>query len=255
MSGLIAGRIIEVIKREVAAKGRCVLGLATGSTPIGVYRELIARHQRGEVSFAHVVTFNLDEYYPMPAESPQSYRRYMREHLFDHVDIRPEHVHIPDGAAPRERVAGQCAAYERAIAEAGIDPTEICAIGIANQRETTVLWERASGRPVAPAIVWQDRRTADRCSELPAELLRVESPSAEVQGHGGDSKTIVAGRRHVGIIGLEPVGTYALRIRFDDMHDTGLYTWDWLYNLGANQDAIWQNYLDALKEKGLSRDP
>lgn len=90
---------------------------------------------------------------------------------------------------------------------------------------------------------------------LPAELLRVESPSAEVRGHGRDGKTVVAGRRHVGIIGLEPVGTYALRIRFDDMHDTGLYTWDWLYELGANQDAIWQAYLDALKEKGLSRDP
>ena len=94
-----------------------------------------------------------------------------------------------------------------------------------------------------------------RSFRLPAELLRVESPSAEVQGHGGDSKTVVAGRRHVGILALEPVGTYALRIRFDDMHDTGLYTWDWLYNLGAHQDAIWQNYLDALKEKGLSRDP
>lgn len=90
---------------------------------------------------------------------------------------------------------------------------------------------------------------------LPAELLRVESPSAEVQGHGGDSKTIVAGRRHVGIIGVEPVGTYALRIRFDDMHDTGLYTWDWLYELGTNQEAIWQRYLDALAARGLSRDP
>ncbi|MGZ8876413.1 MAG: gamma-butyrobetaine hydroxylase-like domain-containing protein [Halobacteriota archaeon] len=89
---------------------------------------------------------------------------------------------------------------------------------------------------------------------LPAELLRVESPSAEVRGHGRDGKTVVAGRRHVGIIGLEPVGTYALRIRFDDMHDTGLYTWDWLYELGANQDAIWQAYLDALSAKGLSRD-
>ncbi|TVR83942.1 MAG: DUF971 domain-containing protein [Rhodospirillales bacterium] len=90
---------------------------------------------------------------------------------------------------------------------------------------------------------------------LPAELLRVESPSAEVQGHGGDSKTIVAGRRHVGIIGVEPVGTYALRIRFDDMHDTGLYTWDLLYELGTNQEAIWQTYLDALAARGLSRDP
>ncbi len=94
-----------------------------------------------------------------------------------------------------------------------------------------------------------------RSFRLPAELLRVESPSAEVQGHGRDTKTTVAGRRHVGIMELEPVGNYALRIRFDDLHDTGLYSWDWLYDLGANLDEIWQEYLDALAAKGLSRDP
>lgn len=90
---------------------------------------------------------------------------------------------------------------------------------------------------------------------LPAEYLRVESPSAEVQGHHPSQKTMVAGRRHVGIMGLEPVGTYAVRIRFDDMHDTGLYTWDWLYHLGANQETLWAAYLAALDEQGLSRDP
>lgn len=94
-----------------------------------------------------------------------------------------------------------------------------------------------------------------RSFRLPAELLRVESPSAEVQGHGPDTRTLVAGRKHVGIIGVEPVGTYALRIRFDDMHDTGLYSWDYLYHLGACQDQIWQDYLNALAERGLSRDP
>jgi DUF971 family protein len=90
---------------------------------------------------------------------------------------------------------------------------------------------------------------------LPAEYLRVESPSAEVQGHGPDTKIIVAGRRHVGIIGVEPVGSYAIRIRFDDMHDTGLYTWDYLYRLGAEQERVWQNYLRTLADRGLSRDP
>lgn len=94
-----------------------------------------------------------------------------------------------------------------------------------------------------------------RTFRLPAELLRVESPSAEVQGHSPSQKVVVAGRRHVGIMGLEPVGTYAIRIRFDDLHDTGLYSWDWLYALGDNQDAIWSNYLKALDERGLSRDP
>ena len=90
---------------------------------------------------------------------------------------------------------------------------------------------------------------------LPAELLRVESPSAEVQGHGGDDKTIVAGRRHVGIVSVEPVGHYAVRIAFDDLHDTGIYSWDTLYRLGADRDGIWSAYLRALEDKGLSRDP
>jgi DUF971 family protein len=93
-----------------------------------------------------------------------------------------------------------------------------------------------------------------RSFRLPAELLRVESPSAEVQGHSAAQKTIVAGRRSVGIEQLEPVGTYAIRIRFDDGHDTGLFTWDWLYRLGENQETLWQAYLDALAERGLSRD-
>lgn len=90
---------------------------------------------------------------------------------------------------------------------------------------------------------------------LPAELLRVESPSAEVQGHGGDQKTIVAGRRHVGILEIEAVGNYAIRIKFDDLHDTGLYSWTYLHGLGRHQDAIWAKYLAALEAKGLSRDP
>jgi DUF971 family protein len=90
---------------------------------------------------------------------------------------------------------------------------------------------------------------------LPAELLRVESPSAEVQGHDPRRKTIVAGKRHVGISSVEPVGTYAIRIRFDDGHDTGLYTWDWLYNLGKDQERVWRTYLDALAERGMSREP
>ncbi|MHA1570927.1 MAG: gamma-butyrobetaine hydroxylase-like domain-containing protein [Alphaproteobacteria bacterium] len=90
---------------------------------------------------------------------------------------------------------------------------------------------------------------------LPAELLRVESPSAEVKGHGPGQKTIIAGRRHVGIIKLELVGNYAIRLAFDDLHDTGLFTWRYLYELGQNQDSIWQRYLAALAEKGLSRDP
>ena len=90
---------------------------------------------------------------------------------------------------------------------------------------------------------------------LPAEYLRVESPSAEVQGHGPGGKTIVPGRRHVGIIGIEPVGNYAVRLLFDDLHDTGIYSWDYLYEIGREREQRWSAYLDALKAKGLSREP
>ena len=88
---------------------------------------------------------------------------------------------------------------------------------------------------------------------LPAELLRVESPSAEVQGHG-EGKMIVAGKRQVAITGADPVGNYAIRIFFDDGHDTGLYTWSYLHGLGRTQEQVWQTYLDALASRGLSRD-
>jgi DUF971 family protein len=90
---------------------------------------------------------------------------------------------------------------------------------------------------------------------LPAEYLRVESPSAEVQGHHPGQKQIVAGRRHVGIIGIEPVGHYAVRLVFDDLHDTGIFSWDYLRELGMEQDRRWALYLVALASRGQSRDP
>ena len=90
---------------------------------------------------------------------------------------------------------------------------------------------------------------------LPAELLRVESPSAEVQGHGAGQKKAVPGRRHVGIMSVEPVGNYAIRIVFDDLHDTGIYSWNYLYELGCDRESVWQAYLDRLEAEGLTRDP
>lgn len=89
----------------------------------------------------------------------------------------------------------------------------------------------------------------------PAEFLRVESPSAEVKGHGAEEKRIVSGRSHVGIMKVEPVGNYAVRLHFDDLHDTGLFSWRYLYELGQRQDEIWQSYLAELEKRGLSRDP
>jgi len=99
--------------------------------------------------------------------------------------------------------------------------------------------------------------TFDDGSEFsfPTELLRVESPSAEVMGHGADQKKIIAGRRHVGVMEIEPVGNYAIRLIFDDLHDTGIFSWQYLYELGMTQDQRWQDYLRALKQAGFSRDP
>lgn len=89
---------------------------------------------------------------------------------------------------------------------------------------------------------------------LPAEFLRVESPSAEVQGHTASQKQTIAGKRHVAIIALEPVGHYAVRLRFDDGHDTGLYSWRTLYRMGQEQERLWSSYLANLEAMGLSRD-
>jgi DUF971 family protein len=92
-------------------------------------------------------------------------------------------------------------------------------------------------------------------SELPAELLRVLSPSAEVQGHSPQQRVTVPGKRDVAILRIEPVGNYAVRIVFDDMHDTGIYSWDYLRALGEEKQMRWQSYLDELSGKNLSRDP
>ena len=129
LAALVAERIMEVIQRETRAKGKVVLGLATGSTPLGVYEELIRRHQAGEVDFSRVITFNLDEYYPMSRESSHSYHRYMWENFFAHVNIAKENVHIPDGTIPRERVTEACAAYEAAIRAAGGIDFQLLGIG------------------------------------------------------------------------------------------------------------------------------
>jgi DUF971 family protein len=90
---------------------------------------------------------------------------------------------------------------------------------------------------------------------LPAEYLRVESPSAEVQGHGPGQKQLVAGRAEVAIIAVEPVGNYAVRLVFDDLHDTGIYSWTYLYELGQEQAKRWAAYVAALDQAGLARAP
>lgn len=122
-------------------------------------------------------------------------------------------------------------------------------------------YQRA-GRPACTELRYKsaDKRLeiayADgKAFSFTAEFLRIESPSAEVQGHGGTDKTLVPGRRDVGITAIDPVGSYAVRLTFDDLHDTGLYSWEWFYDRGHDQDQLWADYLARMKARGLSRDP
>jgi glucosamine-6-phosphate deaminase len=124
-----AGEIADLIRVRAGQGHKAVLGLATGSTPQGVYEELVRLHREEGLSFANVVTFNLDEYWPMKPEELQSYRRFMREHLFDHVDIPAGQVHMPDGTVAHEGVPRFCEAYERAIVDAGGIDLQILGIG------------------------------------------------------------------------------------------------------------------------------
>jgi glucosamine-6-phosphate deaminase len=122
----VARRIADVIR---ARGGRAVLGLATGATPVGVYRELVRLHREEGLSFRHVVTFNLDEYWPMDPASPHAYRRFMQEHLFGLVDLDPAHVHLPDGTLPRDALAAHAGAYEAAVRAAGGIDLQLLGIG------------------------------------------------------------------------------------------------------------------------------
>src|SRR2546428_12454 len=129
LAALVADRIVDVVSRATRARGKAVLGLATGSTPLGVYNELIRRHQAGDIDFSRVITFNLDEYYPIAPDNPHSYRRYMWENFFELVNIARDNVQFRDGTTARDRLPEACAAYEQAIADAGGIDFQILGIG------------------------------------------------------------------------------------------------------------------------------
>ena len=123
----------------------------------------------------------------------------------------------------------------------------------------------ATGAPTGPwpteLRLQKDRKTlvvsfdSGQSFELPAEFLRVRSPSAEVQGHSPAERRTVAGKRDVAILELHSVGNYAVRIVFDDLHSTGIFSWDYLFELGQNRETYWRDYLDELAAKNLSRAP
>lgn len=115
----VARRIADLIATRSITSRKVVLGLPTGSTPIGVYQHLIKLHKEEGLDFSNVVTFNLDEYYPMKPDVLQSYHRFMRENFFDHVNVPEENIHIPEGDVPREEIVDWCRAYEQKISEAG----------------------------------------------------------------------------------------------------------------------------------------
>lgn len=128
-SRAVAREIANLVTSRAAAGKKTVLGLATGSTPVGVYDELIRLHREEGISFKTAVTFNLDEYWPIQPDALQSYRRFMREHLFDHIDVPSDAIHIPDGTLPRGDVVAACARYEADIREAGGIDLQILGVG------------------------------------------------------------------------------------------------------------------------------
>ena len=125
----VAKRIATLIRKKQADGGQAVLGLATGVTPIAVYAELVRMHKEDGLSFKNVITFNLDEYFPMQPTAVQSYVTFMNENLFDHIDIDKSKVHIPDGTLPQEQVAAFCLEYERQIEELGGLDFQLLGIG------------------------------------------------------------------------------------------------------------------------------
>ena len=128
-SKYVAAEIAKLI-REKQTKGEdCVLGLATGSTPITMYAELVRMHKEENLSFKNVVTFNLDEYYPLEREAFQSYWSFMHRHLFSHVDILPENIHLPNGELAKEDVKKHCHKYEQLIEALGGIDLQILGIG------------------------------------------------------------------------------------------------------------------------------
>ncbi|HEY1872042.1 MAG TPA: 6-phosphogluconolactonase, partial [Chitinophagaceae bacterium] len=114
-----AKMIAALIKEKQSKKEKCVLGLATGSTPKTLYAELVRMHKEEGLSFKNVISFNLDEYYPIDHDALQSYNCYMHRHLFDHIDMDPKNIHIPNGELPKESIKAHCLDYEKKIEEVG----------------------------------------------------------------------------------------------------------------------------------------
>ena len=126
----VAQEIARLIREKQAKNEPCILGMATGSTPIKLYRELVRMHREEGLSFQNVITFNLDEYYPIEKEAFQSYWSFMHRHLFDHIDINPANIHLPNGTWPKEQIKKYCAEYEIELERTGGIDLQILGIGL-----------------------------------------------------------------------------------------------------------------------------
>ena len=167
-ASVFTAREIGSLIREKQSRGeKCVLGLATGSSPVMVYDELVRMHRREGLSFRNVITFNLDEYYPMSPSSPHSYVRFMEEHLFNHIDMDPHDIHIPDGTVPEKEIDDYCRRYDEMITEAGGIDLQILGIG----RNGHIGFNEPGSWPSSPTrLVNLDRRTiTDAAKEFSGE--------------------------------------------------------------------------------------
>ena len=155
-------RAAEIIANEVRRQPSTVLGLATGSTPLATYKRLIDCHRSGELSFAKVTTFNLDEYVQLPPEHPQSYRTFMHNELFQHLDIDPQRCHIPDGMAREQDYAALGSKYEQSIAAAGGIDLQLLGIGTDGHIAFNEPGSSLASRTRLKALTEQTRRDNSR---------------------------------------------------------------------------------------------
>jgi glucosamine-6-phosphate deaminase len=151
--GAAADRLADFLRSAAPARGQAVLGLATGATPKAIYARLVALYQAREISLARAITYNLDEYYPISPCNPLSYRAYMHEHLFRHVDLPPNHAHLLDGTIPEPAVADHTAQFDRWIAADGGLDVQLLGIG----RNGHIGFNEPSDLPVAEALALPTR--------------------------------------------------------------------------------------------------
>ena len=211
-SRAVAGEIAALIRVRAREGRACVLGRAPGSTPDSVYAELVRHHREEGLSFAHVTTFNLDEYYPLSPDQPQSYRRFMRTHLFDHVDIDPARTHVPSGTVAKSEVDTHCAAYEEAIRAAGGIDLQILGIG-RNYRAVADAERRADIHAAHLGLIEQDMIELERRRRggTVRGVVHLQRPAASASAETAVEDIQVRHRR-----GLERIedDSIVVRVRF-----------------------------------------